>query len=108
MFVVIDIEWLQLSSFQEAIDTFLPSTKRMHIFFGCQWDGLLYEPLPNDITILWSRMESKNIEIYLNDYLINATEPAAEDELIIIDSSFSFGKKILNTYINDNPSKSYN
>jgi hypothetical protein len=53
-------------------------------------------------------MESKNIEIYLNDYLINATKPDAEDELIIIDSSFIVGKNILDTYINDNPSKSYN
>jgi hypothetical protein len=98
MIVFIDIEWLQLSSFQEAIDTFLPSTKKIHIFFGCQWDGLLYEPLPKDIKILWSRMESQTINVYLEEYIIHASKPDAEDELIIIDSSFSFGKKILDKY----------
>jgi hypothetical protein len=108
MFVVIDIEYLQLSSLQETIDIFLPSTNKVHIFFGCQWDLLLYEPLPNDIKVLWSRMESKSAEIYLNDYILNATKPDAEDELILIDPSFSFGRKILYTYNHTyKPSKVY-
>jgi hypothetical protein len=109
MLVLVDIDYLHLSSLEETIDIFLPSAKIFHIFYGCRWSGLLYEPMPIGIDVFWTSMDIKNSNIFLEECIQNALKVDAQDEIIVVDPAYSFGKKILHTYINEyTPSKLYN
>jgi hypothetical protein len=95
MIIVEDIEYLHLSSFQETIDAYIPSAKILHIFYGCGWTNLLYEPIPKDIEVRWSKLYSLDPEIFFDECISNASKTDADDILFLIDPSYSVGKKIL-------------
>ena len=99
MIVIADIEYLHLSPFQEAIDTYLPSAQILHIFYGCGWTNLFYEPMPKDIDVLWTSMYGIDIDLFFDKCVLNALIPGAKDTLFLVDPSYSAGKKILEKYI---------
>ena len=99
MIVIADIKYLHLSPFQEAIDFYLPSAKILHIFYGCDWTNLFYEPMPKDVKVYWTSMHGIDVDLFFDKCVINTSNPDAKDTLFLIDLSYSVGKKIFDKYI---------
>lgn len=95
MLVLKDIEYLQLSSFQDCVSRFLPTAKHIYIIYGIQWITLFDAPCVDGVKIHWYSEHRKS----WTEGFANALEQAkSEDVLLFIDPCTLASEKIFVEY----------
>ena len=95
MFVIKDIEYLQLSSFQDCVSRFLPTAKHIYIIYGIQWIGLLHLPQNDDVKFHWY---SEHTTTWTKGFAKALEQAKSEDVLLFIDPYTLASEKICTEY----------
>lgn len=102
MLRVIDIELLRCSSFQELIDTQYPLTTVVRIVYGLSWLMLLdlERPDPNCVQLEWISADHELAEEHVYTRICSDSG-SSSNVLYIVDTGYSFCKKIISEYNKD-------
>ena len=73
--LVKSIKYLQIHTFQGAIDEFMPEAKIVRVFLSEEWTMLIREPHPKKVSILWTNICHPNVKEHFIDCITNIQEP---------------------------------